>query len=59
MRDQWQIAPGDMVTSDIGGGPGSEPIPESGTWAAAALLVGGAACARGRKRRDEAMKEAA
>ena len=37
----------------------SAPIPEPGTWAAAALLVGGAAFARWRKRRDEAQKEAA
>jgi hypothetical protein len=35
------------------------PIPEPGTWAAAALLAGGAAFARWRKRRDEAQKEAA
>jgi hypothetical protein len=34
-------------------------VPEPGTWAAAALLAGGAAFARWRKRRDEAQKEAA
>jgi len=38
---------------------GAEPIPEPGTWAAAALLAGGAAYARWRKRRNEAQKEAA
>ena len=38
---------------------GPAPIPEPGTWAAAALLVGGAAYVRWRKRRDEAQKEAA
>ena len=38
---------------------GAEPIPEPGTWAAAALLAGGAAFARWRKRRSEAQKEAA
>jgi hypothetical protein len=37
----------------------SAAVPEPGTWAAAALLVGGAAFARWRKRRDEAQKEAA
>jgi MYXO-CTERM domain-containing protein len=31
-------------------GPGPEPIPEPGTWAAAALLVGGAAFMRWRRR---------
>ncbi|MBU3666364.1 MAG: hypothetical protein FGM15_10890 [Chthoniobacterales bacterium] len=39
--------------------PIPEPVPEPGTWAAAALLAGGAAFARWRKRRDEAQKEAA
>jgi hypothetical protein len=34
-------------------------VPEPGTWAAAALLVGGAAFARWRKQRNEAQKEAA
>jgi len=38
---------------------GAAPIPEPGTWAAAALLAGGAAYARWRKRRNEAQKEAA
>lgn len=37
----------------------TEAVPEPGTWAAAALLVGGAAFMRWRKRRDEAQKEAA
>jgi autotransporter-associated beta strand protein len=32
-------------------GPGPEPIPEPGTWAAAALLVGGAAFLRWRRRK--------
>ena len=31
-------------------GSGGEPIPEPGTWAAAALLAGGAAFMRWRKR---------
>ena len=34
-------------------------VPEPGTWAAAALLAGGAAFTRWRKRRDDAQKEAA
>jgi len=34
-------------------------VPEPGTWAAAALLAGGATFMRWRKRRDEAQKEAA
>jgi len=38
---------------------GPAAVPEPGTWAAAALLAGGAAFARWRKRRDEAQKEAA
>ena len=42
-----------------GQGPGPAPIPEPGTWAAAALLVGGAPFDRWRKRRDDAQKEAA
>jgi hypothetical protein len=41
------------------GDTGSTAVPEPGTWAAAALLAGGAAFARWRKRRDEAQKEAA
>jgi T5SS/PEP-CTERM-associated repeat protein/autotransporter-associated beta strand protein len=32
------------------GGPGPSPVPEPGTWAAAALLVGGAAFMRWRRR---------
>jgi MYXO-CTERM domain-containing protein len=32
------------------GGPGPSPVPEPGTWAVAALLVGGAAFMRWRKR---------
>jgi hypothetical protein len=39
--------------------PAPAPVPEPGTWAAAALLAGGAAFARWRRRRDEAQKEAA
>ena len=42
-----------------GQGAGPAAVPEPGTWAAAALLAGGAAFARWRKRRDEAQKEAA
>lgn len=38
----------DGATLNIGGGPAA--VPEPGTWAAAALLVGGAAFARWRKR---------
>ena len=37
----------------------SAAVPEPGTWAAAALLAGGAALACWRRRRDEAQKEAA
>lgn len=44
----WSWA-GDSVTLNIGGGP--EPVPEPGTWAAAALLVGGAAFVRWRRRK--------
>ena len=44
---------GDSVTLNIGGsGPGPAPIPEPGTWAAAALLAGGAAFARWRRRKS-------
>lgn len=39
------------------GGPAA--VPEPGTWAAAALLAGGATYLRWRRRRDEAQKEAA
>jgi len=42
-----------------GDGAGPAAVPEPGTWAAAALLAGGAAFARWRKRRDETQKEAA
>jgi hypothetical protein len=42
-----------------GAGAGPAAVPEPGTWAAAALLAGGAAFARWRKRRNEAQKEAA
>ena len=42
-----------------GAGAGPAAVPEPGTWAAAALLAGGAAFARWRKRRDETQKEAA
>ena len=41
---------------DQGGGPA--PVPEPGTWAAAALLAGGATYLRWRRRRDETQKEA-
>jgi hypothetical protein len=43
----------------LAGDTGSTAVPEPGTWAAAALLAGGAAFMRWRKRRDEAHKEAA
>lgn len=46
-----------ILAGNTGGGPAA--VPEPGTWAAAALLAGGAAFARWRKRRDEAQKEAA
>ena len=36
--------------------PGPAAVPEPGTWAAAALLAGGAAFMRWRKRRDEAQR---
>ncbi len=49
----------DVNTAILAGDVGPAPIPEPGTWAAAALLLGGAAYARWRKRRDEAQKEAA
>jgi hypothetical protein len=46
---KWDDGPNlDGATLNIGGGPA--PVPEPGTWAAAALLVGGAAFARWRKR---------
>jgi hypothetical protein len=40
----------ETVTFNIGSGPA--PVPEPGTWAAAALLAGGAAFMRWRKRRS-------
>ena len=63
--DEWEILSGAyedqvgvaILAGDTGGGP--EPIPEPGTWAAAALLAGGAAFMRWRRRRDEAQKQAA
>ena len=42
----------------LAGDTGSTAVPEPGTWAAAALLTGGAAFLRWRKRRNEAQKEA-
>jgi len=48
-----------ILAGDQGGGPGPEPIPEPGTWAAAALLLGGATYLGWRRRRDAAQKEAA
>lgn len=61
---EWEIISGayeDEVGVAIlaGQGPSPEPIPEPGTWAAAALLAGGAAFLRWRRRRDKAQKEAA
>ena len=61
---EFQILSGayeDQVGRAIRAGAGAGPaaVPEPGTWAAAALLAGGAAFARWRKRRDEAQKEAA
>jgi len=61
---QFQILSGGYEsTPDVailaGAGAGPAAVPEPGTWAAAALLAGGAAFARWRKRRDETQKEAA
>lgn len=53
----YETDPGDTIYAGQGAGPAA--VPEPGTWAAAALLAGGAAFARWRKRRDEAQKEAA
>lgn len=54
----FQSTPNVTISAgDTGGGP--EPIPEPGTWAAAALLAGGATYLRWRRRRDETQKEAA
>jgi len=47
------------VAIRAGDGAGPAAVPEPGTWAAAALLAGGAAFVRWRKRRDETQKEAA
>ena len=44
------LANAETVTINIGSGPA--PVPEPGTWAAAALLAGGAAVMRWRKRRS-------
>ena len=49
----------DQVNTAILAGDTGVAVPEPGTWAAAALLAGGAAFVRWRKRRDEAQKEAA
>ena len=48
---------GNTVTFSISG-TGPAPVPEPGTWAAAALLVGGAALARWRRRQSAAKKKA-
>jgi hypothetical protein len=54
--DQFQILSGayestpDVAILAGAGGPGPAAVPEPGTWAAAALLVGGAAFMRWRKR---------
>ncbi|MFM8719051.1 MAG: PEP-CTERM sorting domain-containing protein [Chthoniobacterales bacterium] len=61
---QFQILSGayeDQVGVAILAGQGGAPsaVPEPGTWAAAALLAGGATFMRWRRRRDEAQKEAA
>ena len=53
----YETDPGVAILAGQGAGPAA--VPEPGTWAAAALLAGGAAFARWRKRRDEAQKEAA
>lgn len=58
--DEWQILSGAYEDQPgVGILAGATAVPEPGTWAAAALLAGGAAFARWRKRRDEAQKEAA
>lgn len=49
----------DQVGVAILAGNTGAAVPEPGTWAAAALLAGGATFARWRKRRDAAQKEAA
>jgi hypothetical protein len=62
--DEWEIhagayedVAGVAILAGDTGGPAA--VPEPGTWAAAALLAGGAAFARWRRRRDESLKEAA
>ena len=62
--NQFQILAGayedSLDTPILAGATGPAAVPEPGTWAAAALLAGGAAFARWRsKRRDESLKEAA
>jgi len=62
--DEWEILSGAYedqagVAILAGASAGPAAVPEPGTWAAAALLAGGAAFARWRKRRNEAQKEAA
>ena len=53
----YESTPNVAILAGAGAGPAA--VPEPGTWAAAALLAGGAAFARWRKRRDETQKEAA
>jgi hypothetical protein len=58
----WQVVnPEVYAVWNIGVTSASAPsaVPEPGTWAAAALLAGGAVFMRWRKRRDEALKQAA
>lgn len=51
-QDTFRYSPFSLtiVDTNVGPGPGPTPVPEPGTWAAAALLAGGAAFARWRKR---------
>lgn len=49
---------GNAINS-VGAITGGAAVPEPGTWAAAALLAGGATFLRWRRRRDETQKEAA
>jgi hypothetical protein len=53
----YESTPDVAILAGAGAGPAA--VPEPGTWAAAALLAGGAAFVRWRKRRDETQKEAA
>lgn len=53
----YESTPGVAILAGQGAGPAA--VPEPGTWAAAALLVGGATYLRWRRRRDDAQKEAA